>query len=310
MRVLVVHMAGLGDLVVAVPAVRALARGWQDGQVEFAGDLDPCQVIEMAGLGLVTHRLDESPWRGLWDYAEDPGRVDVGRWDVVLELWTAGGRLDRYRAATGGRALGLPPDPGSYVDGPMFVRAHKWVCREFGLDVDLADPKLDAGQDRRADVQVQAKGRGVNPPYVVLGPGAGTAYKCWGEPSWWELGRRLRRSAGVQVVAVLGPREKGRGVVVPQHVADWTVSEWEIADVSALIGGAACYVGNDSGLSHVAVWTDTPGRGRTPCVLAFARLNARNWSVRRPWVTNLEFNCARAWMLSVETMYNEVCRRI
>lgn len=310
MRILVVHLAGLGDLVVAIPALRALARGWQDGKILFAGDPDPCQVVEMAGLGVPTVQVSLPPWRALWDGSLDPAAAGCGAWDWVLELWTAGGRMGRYRAATGGRAVGLPPDPLSYLDGPMCVRAWKWTCRAFHLDVDYRDPQLVAGDDRRADVHNQARGRGVNPPYVVIAPGAGTTYKCWPEGQWWSLGRRLRAKAGCQVVCVLGPRESGRGMIAPPDAADWTVHEWEIADVSGLIGGAACYVGNDSGLSHVAVWTDTPGRGRTPCVLAFARLNARNWSVNREWVTNLEFNCARPDGLTLDAMYAAVCARL
>jgi hypothetical protein len=99
-------------------------------------------------------------------------------------------------------------------------------------------------------------------------------------------------------------------MVAPPDAQDYTMHEPEIADFAAAVGLADLYLGNDSGASHVAVWTWPPGRGRTPCVITFARLNVRNWATAAPWVTILPFSCATPEALTAEAVYNEAVRRL
>lgn len=305
-RALIVHVAGLGDLVCAVPALSAMVRGWPSCRFTFAGDPPARDVIGLAGLGVELVPLADPPYRGLWDRTVKPERGIVPDFDLVMETWTCGRRGERYTAMTGGRFVPMPCDPGSATWGPMVYRTWRWACTTFGLRVLYEAPKLDAGRDRFADVAAYLHGRGIHAPYVVLCPGAGTEYKCWPEPCWWELGRRLQAEAGVQVVGNLGPRETGRGVVIPDDVANFVSRDWSLVDFSALVAGAACYVGNDGGQSHVATWTVGGSAGHVPAVLAFCRLNRLAWAPRVDWVTVLEMPTHEPSRLSVDEMMRAV----
>jgi ADP-heptose:LPS heptosyltransferase len=95
-------------------------------------------------------------------------------------------------------------------------------------------------------------------------------------------------------------------MAAPAGSADYVCREWGIRDVAALIGGASVYVGNDSGLSHVAVWAAGSQRPRTPCVLVFPRLNIRNWGTNRPWVRLVEYRYCQRDLPTVETVMNAV----
>jgi hypothetical protein len=307
-KCLVIHMAGLGDLVVALPGLLALVDELPTLTVTLAADDTFRRLADLADLPVIHAPLAELPWRGLWDHSVDPAAAGVGHFDTVIELWTLGQRAERYIQATGGRVAWLPPDPGSYKWGIMAERAFRWFKETFRLDGQYRELELAPCRECLADVETYLHGRSINPPYAVIAPGAGGVYKCWPEANWWELGRKLLKDAGVQVVACLGPREAGRGMQAPPDACTYVAKEWPIDSVSALVGNAAVYCGNDSGVSHVAVWSVRPGGGRVPCVLTFARLNMRAWCSFRPWVTALPISCATPGSLTVEEVYGNVLR--
>jgi hypothetical protein len=303
---LIVHMAGLGDLVVALPALAALAAARPGERFTFAADRTYREIVSMAGLPFTPARLAELPWRALWDHSQSPETAGVPRFDRVIELWTLGGRERRYAAATGGTVICLPPDPGHASQGDMSQRAFAWVVEALGLDLPYREAVLEPGMPARQEVAAYMDARGVHPPYAVIAPGAGNPCKCWPESRHWDLAESLRRDRGLQVVVVLGERECARGMAAPAGSADYVCREWGIRDVAALIGGASVYVGNDSGLSHVAVWAAGSQRPRTPCVLVFPRLNVRNWGTNRPWVKLVEYRYCQRDLPTVETVLNAV----
>jgi len=303
MRTLVVHMSGLGDLVVCLPALHVISEAAGTDGVTFAADADYRQLIRMEGLPCELVDLAALPWRALWDRSLDAAAAGIPRYELVTELWHLGARRLRYEAATGGRYLVWPPDPGTWRQGDMPVRTWAWARAALHTPAKFVAPRLRPSAITVTEVAAYLAGRDIHPPYAVVAPGAGGEYKAWPEAHWWALARRLRTEAGVQVVVILGPRECGRGVVAPADAADYVVREWELEDVAAVLARASLYVGNDSGLSHVAAWVQTGQDGRLPCVLAFCRLNMRTWAANVPWMRALALDCAHPDRLTVGEMY-------
>jgi hypothetical protein len=92
---------------------------------------------------------------------------------------------------------------------------------------------------------------------LVVHPGAGARAKVWAQEGF----RRVAddwRSAGGDVAVLLGPAEEG-------EVGTWTTAGYvpetggSIIDAAALIASAPAFVGNDSGLSHLAGALDRRG---------------------------------------------------
>ena len=310
MNILISHLAGLGDLVVCLPALRVVSEAARPHPVTFVADEAYRQVVAMEGLGFDLRPAAELPWRALWDTSVDPAAAGIGRYDLCSEIWHMGQRRKRYEQATGGQYVDWPPDPGTCREGNLLERTWRWACRAWRRRVPYREPHLMPPAENRADVAAYLAGRGVHAPYVVVAPGAGAQYKSWPEASWWDVCRRLRRSAGLQVVVALGPRECGRGMVAPPDVADFVIREWSVADVAAVVADAALYLGNDSGISHVAAWTDAGGGRRVPYVTAFARLNVATWAARVPWCFCLPMSCATPGHLGVDAMYAAALRAI
>lgn len=93
-------------------------------------------------------------------------------------------------------------------------------------------------------------------PYLVVHPGAGSPAKCWP----LERFTALARSAG-PAVFVLGPVEQARwaGRSIESIEREFPTLLCPPLEVLAgVLAGAAAYVGNDSGVTHLAAAVGTP----------------------------------------------------
>ena len=104
--------------------------------------------------------------------------------------------------------------------------------------------------------------------FILIMPGSGSPKKNWPAEKFAELAQLLPRTRPAAII--LGPAEAGcdrffadRGLRVVQGL--------ELGEVAAIARMAAAFVGNDSGMSHLAAAAGTPG------VVLFGPTDARRW---------------------------------
>lgn len=104
--------------------------------------------------------------------------------------------------------------------------------------------------------------------FILIMPGSGSPKKNWPSERFVELAGLLPR--GRPAAIILGPAEAGcervfadRGLRVLQGL--------ELGEVAAIAAMAAAFVGNDSGVSHLAAAVGTPG------VVLFGPTDPRRW---------------------------------
>jgi len=112
---------------------------------------------------------------------------------------------------------------------------------------------------------------------VVIHPGAGSLRKRWSLAGFLELAAHVK-AQGLSPEFVTGPAEQdlrseleARGAAVHRPA--------DCLDLLARLRSAAAYVGNDSGVSHLAAWTGLP------CVVIFGPTDPERW---RPWGRSVE----------------------
>jgi len=177
-------------------------------------------------------------------------------WDVVVDLRNAplsyalpakrhihlgrAGKLDVHRVAALGTLLGLqetPPAP------------HLWTLPEH---------------EAEADAFIPAGG-----PVLALGPTANWLGKTWPAERFAELALRLTAQDGllpgarILVIAHASERVLAQPVLdaLPVDRTINLVGEMQVLSVFASLKRAALYIGNDSGLMHVAAVSGTPTLG-------------------------------------------------
>ncbi len=89
---------------------------------------------------------------------------------------------------------------------------------------------------------------------IVLSPGSGSAHKCWHLNNFLNLAEKLK-SIGAEPLILLGPAEVER--FIPRQLIDISRTAIFLADLSLtevlqVLAVADAYVGNDSGITHLA----------------------------------------------------------
>ena len=194
-ELLVLRALGLGDLLVAVPALRALRKRYPAHRVVLAGPaaLDP--------LALATGAVDETlpttaPDALSWGDRPPP--------DVVVNLHGVGPQSHRALDATRpGQRIGVRAPGWAGPDWADIARAHRhererWcaVVEAFGVCADPTDLALDG--------RVPGGGGGA----VVVHPGAGYGAKRWPADRFAVVANRLEH-AGHRVVVTGSGAEAG-----------------------------------------------------------------------------------------------------
>ncbi|MFI8321325.1 glycosyltransferase family 9 protein [Streptomyces sp. NPDC085529] len=250
--VLVLRALGLGDLLTAVPALRALRRGLPDHEILLAGP---------AGLAPVVRRMDcvDRLLPVTAREREVPAALPraAARPALAVNLHGRGPASHRLlvRQAPGALwAFRHPSVPG--VRGPAWVPYEherlRW-CRLLGWYGLAADP-----DDLRIapPAATGAAPRGEARP-VVLHPGARAAARRWPVERFAAVARRVRL-AGRPVVVTAGPGEAplARAVAERAGLAPSAVAGGDhglaFDDLCALVAGARCVVVGDTGLAHLA----------------------------------------------------------
>ncbi|MEV6651465.1 glycosyltransferase family 9 protein [Streptomyces sp. NPDC051219] len=266
-RVLVLRALGLGDLLTAVPALRALRRGLPGYEVVLAAP--ERQAAVAAATGLVDRLLPASaagravPAELAWDGPAPAIAVDLhGNGPPSHEL------LQRLRP---GRLLAYahPDAPG--VNGPAWRadehERDRW-CRLldwYGITADPGDLRIPPPQ-RPSPV----------PGAVVVHPGADAAARRWPGERFAAVAGALHRS-GHQVVVTAGAGEEAlaRYVAVeaglPPAAVHGGTADVPFEELAALVAEARCVVVGDTGLAHLATALGTPS------VVLFGPVAPRLW---------------------------------
>lgn len=252
-RVLVIFPGALGDLICLGPALRAIARRHREATVELMAREELARfAVDRMGTAR-GHSIDRREVAALFAENPEPAGAsgffysftriysffasDDARFRRALEAAAAPAAVSfhAFRPARGGHVA------AGYLD-------------EVGERGAPPDAKLDARIDVLdgdiARVRCALARLGLeNARVVLLFPGSGSADKNWPAENFAALANAL--PPPLRALVVLGPAE---GAIEPQFVAYGIarLRDQPLDTVAGLARLAAGFVGNDSGVSHLA----------------------------------------------------------
>jgi ADP-heptose:LPS heptosyltransferase len=243
--VLVLRALGIGDLLVAVPALRGLRREFSTRRLILAAPAWLAPLVELTGCV---------------DLLEPTPRLGTLRWpspDIAVNLHGAGPESIEDLAATAPGVL-LTHRHAAFGDlaGPDWVEelheARRW-CRLLGWHGIAAEP-TDLGLRRPASVSAA-------PDAVVVHPGASVPTRRWPAARFAEVAKQLAAD-GHQVVVTGSADEQplAAEVAAGAGLPDSSVlaGRLALAELAAVVADAALVVSNDTGVGHLATAYGTP----------------------------------------------------
>jgi heptosyltransferase-2 len=282
-NIAVLRLSSLGDIVLTLPVVHALARAWPAAKLhywvkeEYAGLLrhDPA-IAHVRALERDASRLEDlvSMSAELEDcdlivdlHASVRTRVLTFRQRGAV-LRVRNRRLERERWV---RARWTGPKPLPHAS----VRYAETIAR-LGLAPEGL-PRVSVPADAQAWAEGALAAFAAVGPWVALCPGARHATKRWPEERWCALDERLA-SSGVARMVLSTTAEQRESPALAARIAADPRARWFIEPlerVGALLGLASVAVTHDSGLMHLAAARGTrvvAMFGSTSPVLGFAPL--------------------------------------
>jgi ADP-heptose:LPS heptosyltransferase len=98
------------------------------------------------------------------------------------------------------------------------------------------------------------------PPWLVVHPGAGGAHKCWPAEAFARVITTVAARARLNVVVHQGPADAEPAAALRRHLGAgvvWLV-EPSLPALAGALAHAGVYLGNDSGVSHLAAALGVP----------------------------------------------------
>jgi len=262
-RFLLVRLGSLGDIVHTFPAVAALRKAFPEAEIVWLTHPRWVALVSAGGLASEIWGVDS---RDLRSVRQVIGKVRARRWDAAIDyqgLWKSAflpffggvGKRIGFSSATI-REFGVP-----------ILYSDRVVCRAThiaeqngelslrgGSEIATSDVALRVEESDETRVCSDLRQAGIE-SYVVLSPGGGWRAKCWPAERFGELCRKIRAEIGLPCVINYGPGEDTLAEEVRGASGDANplLYDGELGALMALLRGARCIVGGDTGPLHLAI---------------------------------------------------------
>ena len=249
-KILLITLSNIGDAVMTLPVLEALHNTYPLATIDIVTDARASQLFTHCPYaGNVVLKDKQAGWRGTLALVKQLRRT---RYDRVVDLRTDGLTLllrARHRLTRrGGRPLG-----------------HHAVERHFGVisqhigttTLPAVTPWLCEAERRCADEQLSGL---PGQRWLTLGPGARWQPKCWPAQCFRALLDRCQDA--FDAVILLGDATE---IAVCQGIEKQLplpginlAGKTDLLQAAAILAQSQLFVGNDSGLGHIAAATGTP----------------------------------------------------
>lgn len=286
-QLLIWHQGALGDLLLAGPALAALRSRYPRARITALGQPEPWKLLSPT-LSL----------SGIWDSGES----------LFAHLFrdTAPPPQLRERLAPFQLALVFSPRSQTPVLAALAQAGIPAVCWVPSFPGDGCDPVAALQARRLAGLglafepepfrliveegeEALLSGAG---PWLAVAPGSGHPCKNWPLSHFYEVSRALAWEHRLGVVWLTGPAEAGMLPYIQALAGaqgQVVAASQPLARVSAILSRCLLYLGNDSGLTHLAA-----AAGTRAVLALFGPTDPQVWAPVGPRVRTLTAPCPQA----------------
>ncbi len=282
-NILVIDFGQLGDVVMSLPALRAIRERFPRAQITIAVGKPAAEIIRMSGYADATIEVDRVALRDgfkplsvlkVFQVAKDVRRrqfdfvIDLHSFAETNLLGFFSGAPKRLFSRRRGRSLdflaNFKPAPPVEENNRERHQVDRYLDVLRPLDITEAErvPRLATRfeDDREIDKLLRKSKADAGAPLVGLFPGAGHESRRWPLALFAQLADSLERNDRVRSVVFAGPEERA---LVPQMRSLFPSStvildQLTIRQLASAQARLAVFVSNDTGPVHIAAAAGVP----------------------------------------------------
>lgn len=281
-NILVIDFGQLGDVVLSLPALRAIREKFPQARITVAVGKPGAPVIDLSGYADATIVVDRVALRdgskalALFRIGKIVKQVRRARFDFVIDLHSLSetnllgflsGAAHRLYARRPGRSLDIlsnfHPKPPVEDNRPTKHAIDRYLDVLIPLGIKNAPrvPRLPTRSDSDASIEqmLEKEKANTNVPLVGLFPGAGHPGRRWPLARFSELAERLVRNDGVRIVIFAGPEEREMVREIKTTFPRRTIifDKLTIPQLASALARLSVFVSNDTGPMHIATAVST-----------------------------------------------------
>lgn len=261
LRILVLRGGAIGDFVVTLPVLQALKQTWPDCHIVLVGYPHVARLALQCRMVDEVRSLDEVGMARFfsWRPEFDAEQINfVSSFDLVISFLHDPGDIVRQNLFRAGARQVI-------YSSPLVKRRHavdQMLLALKDLPVNMEGcsfPRITLPEDRLRRGQDLAQEFGVSLPAVALHPGSGSPHKNWPLANYLKLHRWIQDNLKLDAFLILG--EADEAIAQALRKLDYcppTVSGLPLVDTAALLAASTAFVGNDSGITHIAAALSLP----------------------------------------------------
>jgi ADP-heptose:LPS heptosyltransferase len=280
---LIIHQGAIGDFILSLSALEAIHNFHPEAQFNFFGRPPLLEIIRSRPYFGTVLDSAEGRWAPLYHSKLNTQAAALGSLppvEIVFAFCRASSELLVHNLAG---LFGKPshridpfPDP---TKGVGVSEYQCWQLEKLGIPAipipaAVIAPSRQAILETGRFVQEQVK---TGKRLVLVHPGSGGRNKIWSLAGWLDIMERLFCYNTSQVALLQGPADtdiigelRSRLKNAPVTI----IKNWNLGKLASLMSQAALYLGNDSGITHLAA-----GCG-APTIALFGPTDPRIWGPR------------------------------
>ncbi len=264
-KILLFRLGGLGDLLVALPAIHLIRKCYPSSLVSLVCHEDYGKILERTRV--VDECLSQEARQIAPLLSGSLGSTAGG--DLRLQDFDRVGGWFQKRDSISGLKSVLSSAGMSFgffvydeytqetISRCFFRKTQEWVehkCSEEMRFEECTRLPLSSHQKNEGRQLTGGKPLGLSEKIILIHPGSGSREKCWPLPNFLEVVRRLQ-DENLRGVLVTGPAEERLELEIdlPDLPESWTwIREPSLMRLAGLLSLSHFYLGNDSGITHLA----------------------------------------------------------
>ncbi len=296
MKILILKPGGIGDTLLLFPAVVELRRNFHDAEIDIIGNREVLSLfVTNQSISKAISIEDRIVTEILSEKLKHRAKDFIEQYDRHYLLIDDDGTIERNM-----KSLNISDYIiASSVQKNSPIPQWKFVTQIMKLSVSKHE---DYVREFLKNRQIKKK------RYILIHPGSGSKTKNWSLNNFIELIKYIRGRYDIELRVITGYAEKD--MMMKLGNAENTIGDIEIqhneklSDIVDLLTGSSIFIGNDSGISHLAGLTGTAS------IVLFGPSDPRIW---KPIGDNIsivipENNSANAENISPRSVIEEFDR--